>query len=265
MSEKMPCELIQDLLPSYHDKLTSDTTNRIVETHLDECSVCSEMLRDMDAPIVAEENPAERSSPVIDFLRKARRVERWKMIACCALAVVICCVGVKFCQYKIGHNVSDAVSNLNITVDGNTIYVDGAMESPNYSVANVGIRSQAQKSKTGDYLSGYYTVIVYGGEYRKSDDGSVAEFHAEKTVKNSVKGVYLGGTSSSELVWSGGEMISYRVGFFYDSVKDFMADSTGEYVVGMDYFDLAELSGKFTQTLDDPENPKTLLITLDQP
>ena len=38
--DKLPCELIQDLFPSYIDKLTSDVTNQLVEEHVSDCADC---------------------------------------------------------------------------------------------------------------------------------------------------------------------------------------------------------------------------------
>ena len=37
---RLPCDLIQDLLPLYHDGVTSETTARAVETHLETCPAC---------------------------------------------------------------------------------------------------------------------------------------------------------------------------------------------------------------------------------
>ena len=34
---KIPCEIIRDLFPSYIDQLTSDKTNLAVEEHIKEC------------------------------------------------------------------------------------------------------------------------------------------------------------------------------------------------------------------------------------
>ena len=31
---KIPCEVVQDLFPSYIDHLTSETTNKVIESHL---------------------------------------------------------------------------------------------------------------------------------------------------------------------------------------------------------------------------------------
>ena len=44
---KIPCEIIQDLLPSYIDELTSDVTNREVEAHMMECEQCKNVLEQM--------------------------------------------------------------------------------------------------------------------------------------------------------------------------------------------------------------------------
>ena len=40
MSDKLRCEIVQDLLPSYVDGLTSDETNEAVKDHLADCEMC---------------------------------------------------------------------------------------------------------------------------------------------------------------------------------------------------------------------------------
>ena len=47
---KIPCEMIQDLLPSYIDELTSDVTNREVKMHLGECEQCKHVFEQMKTP-----------------------------------------------------------------------------------------------------------------------------------------------------------------------------------------------------------------------
>ena len=34
---KIPCEVIRDLLPSYIDELTSEITNQVIREHLENC------------------------------------------------------------------------------------------------------------------------------------------------------------------------------------------------------------------------------------
>ena len=56
---KIPCELIQDVLPLYHDGVCSDVSKTIVEEHLQNCGKCQTFLQAIDvevnAPADAEE------------------------------------------------------------------------------------------------------------------------------------------------------------------------------------------------------------------
>lgn len=46
MKEK--CEIIEDLLPLYQDKVCSDASTQLVEKHLKECSKCAKLAKDME-------------------------------------------------------------------------------------------------------------------------------------------------------------------------------------------------------------------------
>ena len=50
MKNDLTCEVVQDLLPSYVDHLTSDVTNTAIETHIRECADCRRILSDMQTP-----------------------------------------------------------------------------------------------------------------------------------------------------------------------------------------------------------------------
>ena len=49
MNHRIPCEIIQDLMPMYADGLTSETTDREIRSHLEECETCREMYERMRA------------------------------------------------------------------------------------------------------------------------------------------------------------------------------------------------------------------------
>ena len=54
-----PCNLIQDLLPLYHDGVCSKESAEIIENHLSECTVCKECLAalgETDKLIIKPEN-----------------------------------------------------------------------------------------------------------------------------------------------------------------------------------------------------------------
>ena len=48
---KTPCNVIQDLLPQYHDGVCSDETRELVEEHLRECENCRSILAEIEKDI----------------------------------------------------------------------------------------------------------------------------------------------------------------------------------------------------------------------
>lgn len=64
----MDCRIIQDLLPLYAEKLTSDVTDKEVEEHLKSCPECMDKLEALTAETVSEPMPDRDIKP----LKKAR-------------------------------------------------------------------------------------------------------------------------------------------------------------------------------------------------
>ena len=88
MSDKLRCEIVQDLLPSYVDGLTSDETNEAVKDHLAECVSCKDMYERMKADeMSAEENSEvmEKEKKEINFLKRIKQKHRLNLM----LVVVI--------------------------------------------------------------------------------------------------------------------------------------------------------------------------------
>lgn len=82
------CDIIKDLLPSYVDGLTNETTNAIIEDHLKDCPGCREELekiRHADAsPLQAEQDSAE-----IKHLEKAGQRSRRRLLRLSVILAVI--------------------------------------------------------------------------------------------------------------------------------------------------------------------------------
>lgn len=55
---KLPCELVQDLLPLYHDGVCSQVSNEIIKEHLSSCKACRNQLAELDAQIDREQELA---------------------------------------------------------------------------------------------------------------------------------------------------------------------------------------------------------------
>lgn len=115
---ELPCEVVRDLLPSYVDGLTSETTNRLVGEHVDSCASCRAALDAMRAPEErAEDESADRE---IDYLKKNRRRNRamvlWSLTGALLLAFTVLFLRL----FVIGEELSyGSVVPRNIVVDGN--------------------------------------------------------------------------------------------------------------------------------------------------
>lgn len=69
---KLPCELIRDLLPLYHDGVCNDVSKTLVKEHLNDCTACAQALKAIDAEIEVPKLEADAGKP----LKKIKR--RWK-------------------------------------------------------------------------------------------------------------------------------------------------------------------------------------------
>ncbi len=86
MNKNMDCRIIQDLLPSYVDGLTSDYTNQVIEEHMKQCEPCKEMLERMQEP----EKHIDSIEKEVDYMKKVRsRMSRLLITALIAVAFLI--------------------------------------------------------------------------------------------------------------------------------------------------------------------------------
>lgn len=67
MTNKEMCKIVQDLLPNYVEKLTSDTTNTFIGEHLKECSECTGILGNMKKDFEKESDNIEKE---INYAKK---------------------------------------------------------------------------------------------------------------------------------------------------------------------------------------------------
>ena len=85
MSTKLNCDIVRDLLPSYVDGLTSETTNEAVNEHLKECPECTEALKRMKEPEKTNSEPKAE----VNYLKKIRRRSLQKGFIVCAIIVIL--------------------------------------------------------------------------------------------------------------------------------------------------------------------------------
>lgn len=68
----LPCELIQDMLPLYHDGVCSDTSRKLVKSHLETCEKCTAVLNGMAAEMQMPKLEGDETKPLKTIKRKFR-------------------------------------------------------------------------------------------------------------------------------------------------------------------------------------------------
>lgn len=199
MSE-LPCEVVKDLLPSYADGITDDKTSELVKEHLASCEPCRIALEAMREN---EEEPSEKETAEIDFLKKSRRkgIKIAVIAACCAALIALAAVLIKL--FVIGRDAR--YENLSVSIDVNekTLSVTGEALDSNRAVSGIKFTE-----KDGEVAVTARTVVkslLHNGEAK-------GEYVSENTIeKVSVNGktVYENGeftlTFSDEMINAGKE------------------------------------------------------------
>ncbi|MDO4167133.1 MAG: DUF4825 domain-containing protein [Eubacteriales bacterium] len=102
MKDKIPCEMIQDLLPLYIDGLTHDSTAGLVEEHLMECKACQEIYGRMGGVIVVSDEQRVEDQTELDYLRKIRRNNRRKICLSLLLLTMVLLIGALIKLFFVG-------------------------------------------------------------------------------------------------------------------------------------------------------------------
>lgn len=92
----MKCDIIEDLLPSYIEGLTSRSSNKEIEEHLQHCEGCKNFYQEMSGStekVKAAVNPTEIKN--LDYLKKVRRkqIKRVILSVCIMLVLFIAAIG----------------------------------------------------------------------------------------------------------------------------------------------------------------------------
>ncbi len=87
MKINLPCEIIQDLLPSYADGITGQETAEAVEYHLEDCENCKKIYEDMKKEYDKKIETGEEKELLKKINKKMNR--KTKIIILCAAAAVL--------------------------------------------------------------------------------------------------------------------------------------------------------------------------------
>jgi hypothetical protein len=81
MKYKIPCELVQDLMPLYIDELTSELSNTEIEIHLEECDQCKNRYNRLKSTTDYDKSEKyNRNEKEINYLKKIKIYQKYNLI-----------------------------------------------------------------------------------------------------------------------------------------------------------------------------------------
>lgn len=159
---KQPCELIQDILPLYVEDSVSDTTKDIINSHLEECLTCQDLLKQLRIPDPVMPDIKE-SLPQADTFKKW--MKRLKVSSIFGLVLIILLgVGIGVSSYKAGSAVDkDIVSIKDVTRtlehEGFNLVADSTVKPGDYMMGQVKPSIYKLKDLDGNLFIYYFNSI----------------------------------------------------------------------------------------------------------
>lgn len=95
MKKIKECEIVKDLLPSYIDKVTNESSNAFIEQHLNDCEDCRKILKDMGEELTLNKIDENKQ---INYLKKIKLIQRIKILI---LIVIMLFIFITFFSFKI--------------------------------------------------------------------------------------------------------------------------------------------------------------------
>ena len=241
--KQIPCEVVRDLFPSYLDRLTSETTDRMVEEHVASCEDCRNALERMRGGEETEApDPEEKKE--IDFLKKSRRRNR-RAVLFGILAAALVFGAILFIRYcVVGHYLYGDWVVGDVSVDGKHLTVDVTSADSGH-----GISGLLFKEEDGVVTVGAKAVLatpIHSGSY-----------HAEYEAENEIRRVVL----SDRIVWDDGADISPLAAALYETRHDYVGDASANSWTAQ-ALNLSGYLGAYTNALETAAEPYGWRIVL---
>ena len=220
MKNDLTCEVVQDLLPSYVDGLTSDVSNQAVEQHLKTCESCrklySEMREPMNGEDVSDINEGQKADSKnlseIDYLKKIRSKNRMRILAAVLIFAIAVGVGLWSKVYVVGQEVEQAeFVQADVVVEDHNVSVQGLLLDTTKGVSDVAFQEK----------DGIVTVSLR--ETRKSSFHT-NEFQVDYQSSEDVKQVVL----ENRILWDDGVSIDGTVSDLYQSRNPYVGDTSAD-------------------------------------
>lgn len=109
------CDIVKDLMQNYIDKVSSEATNELVETHIQTCKECNEVLKEMQKEVDIE--PLIEQDEQVDYLKGFKKKKIGTIIATIIITILVLFIAflwiIKF------------ISDARVNIDLNELSIEG--------------------------------------------------------------------------------------------------------------------------------------------
>ena len=205
MKNKIPCEIIKDLLPTYLEELTSAESNNLIKEHLSECERCRKIADRMGGVV---EVASEDDKKELNFLKKSKK----KTIAITGSVIIAAFVVYVIIFNLIGIDVGLPVPNdyIRITqleVEGKTLNISGYLDDYDKDIKELEIYQD----------NGVVIISVVPSLFNMHTQNG---FNEEYIAPEEIKGVCL----MHDYIWYEGEEITGTTAQIYLEQHPYVGD-----------------------------------------
>ena len=245
MKNSLDCEVVHDLLPSYIDGLTSEVTNQQVESHLEDCTGCSEILASMkekEKSSVYEDDEMQQAE--IDYFRRTKKRNRCKIIFSVVTTMVLLVVAGYIYLYAIARPLDLTALDVQVTVDGERFEIEGSVVDDMHIVTEINFHE-----------TNGIAVAEVKGTYKTPFVGN--SFSGSYGCSNKIRQVWIG----DDVVWDDGTDISKKVSDLYQSKNPYVGNASADLQI-LEYLDVSGTLGPYQISLQTDKKPYGCDITL---
>ena len=206
MKHEIPCEMIEDLLPSYVERLTAERTEEEIRAHLSRCENCRKKYEAMGCDLSDGSENRKDIFTELDYLKKVRKKNRIKVagtIICCILAAAIL-IGIKI--FWIGF--PDSYYTADSEKYENQIVMDIALQDEEKAISNVKYKKE----------NGVTRVFVYSVPKTRIRHSGRTTF----SIDISEMGEYL--FANGDMIYPDGSEITKLASDLYNAKNPYIGD-----------------------------------------
>lgn len=242
----IPCDTVRDLFPSYIDRLTSDTTNQLIEAHIATCAKCAGILNSMRSPETVSSTISEKQSKEIDFLKKNKKRNIKIIIGSIAGAIALVIAILLLKTFVIGEADYSGMVATRVEVSGSDVTLTAVPIDSIHAISDL----------TFEEEDGVVTVraraVVMSFLHR-------GDLRREFTASTKIHRIQIGG----QIIWEDGAPVYFFTSQVYKTRHDYMG-SIPDNLSTAEALSMSRYLGSFTNELKTTQKPYVWRIILDK-